>query len=95
LRQDRLLNTQTGEWVDVQVRALGAEDFTVGARPLPADRYEIQAEGKRITLWYSREDRRWLGLEALTQEGYRLSYRLLDGAADNPERIAGTKPRSR
>jgi len=76
LQQNRLLNSQTGDWVDVVVRSLGQEKFSIGTKAVTADRYELQAEGRRITLWYSSDDKQWLGLDAVLEGGYRLSYRL-------------------
>ncbi|MEZ5583025.1 MAG: DUF6134 family protein [Candidatus Competibacteraceae bacterium] len=77
LEQKQLLNTQTGAYVDVAVSFAGQESFALGNQQITADRYLMEAEGKRISLWYSAEDRRWLGLESMTEDGYRLRYQPL------------------
>ncbi|MEE4378751.1 MAG: DUF6134 family protein, partial [Candidatus Competibacteraceae bacterium] len=74
LDQERLLNAQTGAYVDVAVSFTGQESFALGNQQITADRYLLEAEGKRISLWYSAEDHRWLGLESMTEDGYRLRY---------------------
>ncbi|MEE4379487.1 MAG: DUF6134 family protein [Candidatus Competibacteraceae bacterium] len=74
LDQERLLNAQTGAYVDVAVSFTGQESFALGNQQITADRYLLETEGKRISLWYSAEDRRWLGLESMTKDGYRLRY---------------------
>jgi len=74
LEQDQLLNAQTGAYVDVDVSFTGQEPFDLDSQQITADRYLIEAEGKQISVWYSAENRRWLGLESITKEGYRLRY---------------------
>jgi hypothetical protein len=76
LNQNRLLNAQTGELVDVEVNLMGLETFNVGSQPVNAKRYRLEAEGRQISLWYSAQDRHWLGLEVITDDGYKLRYEL-------------------
>lgn len=76
LQQTRLLNSQTGAWLDVQVIHQGQEAFQTGARQVPAERYQVLADEQRITLWYAADDHRWIGLESLTDTGYTLRYGL-------------------
>jgi hypothetical protein len=78
LQQDLLLNPQTGEYVGVSVSPLGKETFSVGNRQVAAEKYLLLAEGNQITLWYSVEGRQWLGLETITEDGYKLRYELED-----------------
>ena len=70
----RLLNPQTGEYLPVQVVALGRE--SLGEYP-DAQRYRLlgDAGGKplHIDLWYT-PAREWLALESRTPEGRRLRY---------------------
>lgn len=75
LEARRLLNPQTGEYVDVAVTALGSESITARGAQMPADHFAIQADDVRIDVWYSPE-REWLALESLTDDGRRLRYRL-------------------
>jgi len=75
LQQDRLLNPQTGEWLDVVIRRMGRETIEVRGQQQPALRYRLTAPKMQIDLWYS-EDYRWLALESKTPEGYLISYKL-------------------
>lgn len=68
----RLLNPQTGEYVDVKVLPMGRE--VIGGQQ--ADRYRLIGKGAtplQIDLWYT-PARDWLALESLTPEGRRLHY---------------------
>lgn len=75
LQQDRLLNPQTGEWLDVVIRRMGRETIEVRGQQQAALRYRLTAPKMQIDLWYS-EDYRWLALESKTPEGYLISYKL-------------------
>ncbi len=74
LRQSRLLNPQTGELVDVNVRRAGTDRVPVDGRKVAATRYEITAEDLSIELWYN-DDLGWVGLASDTGKGARLIYR--------------------
>jgi hypothetical protein len=74
LGADRLLNSQTGELVPVQVTAQGQEAFAVRGEPRTASRYRISGRELQIDLWYA--DGNWVGLEALADGGRRLRYEL-------------------
>jgi hypothetical protein len=74
LEQDRLINPQTGEVVDVAVTDEGLDRITVDGREVDARRYRLTAEGLDIRLWYD-DSQRWLGLESRIEDQYRLSYR--------------------
>lgn len=71
----RLLNAQTGEYLDVVVTPLGRDAIAAGGQARRADRYELKTEKFTIDLWYSPQ-REWLGLETMTESGRRLRYRL-------------------
>ena len=75
LRQDKLLNPQTGEWVDVSIVSMGNERIAVRGREVDARRYRLTAPKMQIDLWYSADDE-WLALESTTPEGYLISYQL-------------------
>ena len=74
LQADRLLNTQTGEYESINVAAEGVESFAVGEDVVDADRYTLSTKGGDITLWYTRNDQRWLALEAPAKGGRRIRY---------------------
>jgi hypothetical protein len=68
----RLLNPQTGEYVDIQVKPMGRE--LIDGRP--AQRYRLLGRGReplQIDLWYT-PTLDWLALESTTPEGRRLRY---------------------
>jgi hypothetical protein len=75
LQQDKLLNPQTGEWLDVDIRRIGRETIEVRGQPVTAERYRLTASKMKIDLWYS-EKQEWLALESTTPEGYLISYKL-------------------
>ncbi len=71
----RLLNSQTGKYVNVKVTSQGRETIEAGGRQRAADHYTLTTDEFSIDLWYSPE-RRWLGLETTTESGRRLRYLL-------------------
>jgi hypothetical protein len=75
LSQRRLLNAQTGEWVDVTIERVGTETLTVAGRAVPTQRYRLCGEKLRIDLWYS-PDQEWLALESPTEGGRVLRYQI-------------------
>lgn len=76
LKQRSLLNTQNGEYLDVQVSPAVPEELEIQGRKRPAFRYELASGPMRIQLWYS-ADREWLGLESSARGGRTLRYVLL------------------
>jgi hypothetical protein len=74
LSASRLLNAQNGEYLDVEVVALGPDLVSLGDRQVTARRYRLTAEELLIDLWYS-DDRQWLALQSKTPGGRTLSYR--------------------
>ena len=73
LGQSRLLNVQTGEYLDVQVRTLGEETITVRGSAQRAQRYALETRDFRIDLWYS-PGKEWLALESRTDGGRKIRY---------------------
>lgn len=73
LRHTRLLNSQTGEYLEVDVEELDAQSVLVSNTSVPAERYRLTASELDIELWYSSNDR-WLGLQAKTDNGRLLRY---------------------
>ena len=73
LQRERLLNAQTGEYLDVDVAYLGE-------KPLPEDEdirqghhYRLTAKQLDIEVWYSDNDQ-WLALQSTTESGRLLRY---------------------
>jgi len=77
LQHSRLLNAQTGEYIDVAIEHLGREAVRVGSVDVPARAYHLRAENFDIKLWYSLDDR-WLALDSTTAEGRQIRYRLTE-----------------
>ncbi|MEJ2106858.1 MAG: DUF6134 family protein [Acidiferrobacteraceae bacterium] len=76
LKADRLLNSQTGEYVDINVVPLGNDLITVAGEAVPASRYRLLAGEAVIDLWYGTDSGRWLALQSTTTSGRTLSYRM-------------------
>jgi hypothetical protein len=75
LEQPRLLNPQTGEFVDVTVERLGNEALQVRGQTVDATRFKLTAYEIDLTLWYS-EDDEWLALESVAKGGHIIRYEL-------------------
>ena len=73
LQQDRLLNAQTGEYLEVAVETLGEQSLMIGETSIPARGYRLSANKLDIELWYSRNDQ-WLALESTVGNGRILRY---------------------
>ena len=73
LQHDRLLNSQTGEYMEVDVDDLGEQEIMIRNTRVPAKRYKLTADKLDIELWYSRNDQ-WLGLQSTTDKGRLLRY---------------------
>lgn len=75
LEQAKLLNSQSGEYLDVQVELLGREPIIVRGEEVDATAYRLTAKKLEVTLWYSRDDE-WLALESLAKGGRIIRYEL-------------------
>jgi len=75
LKQSRLLNPQTGEFVDVIVEQLGNEMLEVRGQTVDATRFKLTANEIDLTLWYSQDDE-WLALESVAKGGHIIRYEL-------------------
>ena len=76
LGQGRLLNTQNGEFLDVEISPPVAEPLTVRGQPQPSFRYRLEAGELRLDVWYSANNE-WLALESEVRGGRKLRYELL------------------
>lgn len=86
IRQQRLLNPQTGEVDEVHIERLPDAAIPAGGRDVDASRWRITStapsSGKSaparqvLTLWRDRTDGRWLGLDAQVKGDRVLTYRL-------------------
>lgn len=75
LSQPRLLNSQSGEYLDVEVENLGSEPITVRGEDMQASVYRLTAKKLQLKLWYS-PDNEWLALESVAKGGRIIRYEL-------------------
>ena len=75
LRQPRLLNPQTGEYLPVRVELLGEQRISVKGQAVEANAYRLLAEELELIVWYS-EANEWLGLQSTAKGGRILRYEL-------------------
>jgi hypothetical protein len=75
LEQPRLLNPQTGEYVDVSVEEVGDEVVQVRGQDVEATRFRLTAYDVDLTLWYSKNDE-WLALESVAKGKHIIRYEL-------------------
>lgn len=74
LERNRLLNSQTGEYIDVESEYLGENSIDVRNKNIPAHHYQLITDEASIQLWYSQDDGQWLALESTVASGYKLRY---------------------
>ena len=73
LKENSLLNSQTGEMIDVESKFIDNEILTHKGQAIDARRYRLSGENLQIDLWYSDDDH-WLALESLTEGGRIVRY---------------------
>ena len=75
LDNEALLNSQTGEIVDVDISFVADEKILVRNKMVNAKRYELKSDEFNIDLWYSDKDE-WLALNSTTKDGTMLRYQI-------------------
>ena len=73
LNETRLLNSQTGEMIEVESQFIANETMSYRGKETEARRYRLRGENLQIDLWYSDDDN-WLALESLTEGGRVVRY---------------------
>lgn len=76
LEEERLLNPQTGEFLDVDVEKLDEDTISLNGSTIRAIGYAVEARDLRLRVWYSEDDRRWVALESSTKGGRTIRYEL-------------------
>lgn len=76
LDEARLLNPQTGEFLEVDVAAPEVEEISVRGNSMEARRYRVTARDIELQLWYSADDE-WLSLESVAKGGRIIRYELI------------------
>jgi hypothetical protein len=76
LKQPRLLNSQTGELIEVEVQPLEDVSYSLPSGAVQADGYRIRARHEEldIRVWYARDGGKWLALESTVKGGRTLTY---------------------
>ena len=74
LESKRLLNAQTGELVEVEIRRGPDEPLQLAGQTVAASRYDVVMPDGTISLWYTRDGGQWLALQAPTPGGRMLRY---------------------
>lgn len=78
LEAQMLLNAQTGRMTPVTVSERGSEMRDIGEQSVEVDRYTLTTDEGDITLWYTRNEGLWVGLEAPAKGDRVLRYQPLD-----------------
>lgn len=73
LNASRLLNTQTGEYKEVEVVELGESPLGIDGEWVDVIQYRLLVEDHSIDIWYT-PDMNWLALQSITEGGSRLRY---------------------
>jgi len=76
LEQQRLLNPQTGEYLNVDVRELGDTTLQVRGQARTVKAYRLTAKDMRIDVWYAADNHQWVALESLVEGGRVIRYEL-------------------
>lgn len=75
LKQNKLLNVQTGEYVDIQVKSLGKKIIKVKNETIEAYQYSLIGNKININLWY-KDNHEWVKLESVTPDNHQISYEM-------------------
>lgn len=75
LKQERLLNPQTGDYLDVDVELMGTDTLQVRGEMVDAQRYKITAKDIDLLVWYA-NDSEWVALESVAKSGHIIRYEL-------------------
>ncbi len=75
LKQSRLLNPQTGEYLDVAITPKGLDKVAVKGSETSAHRYHLKTREFDMDLWYA-DNGDWLALDSRLEGGHLLTYRL-------------------
>jgi hypothetical protein len=73
LKEKTLLNSQTGEMINVDSEFIGNETVRHKGEDVVARHYRLRGDNLQIDLWYSVDDS-WLALESLTENGRVVRY---------------------
>ena len=86
MQQQRLLNSQTGEYVPIRIAPLGSDRLRIGQRDIAVKRYALKGQGIDITLAYTADGGDWVGLDSKLEGGRTLRYRRNAAELGSPAR---------
>ena len=92
LDRQRLLNSQTGEYLPVRLESLGAGSLILGERRIAVQRYALTGQNLDIELAYAADSGEWLALDSRLEQGYVLQYRRDVGDLKGAASLAGNFP---
>jgi hypothetical protein len=75
LDQSKLLNPQSGEYLPVEVEALGEREIIARGQTVTATAYRVTAKDRELTVYYS-DKGKWVGLESVARNGKIIRYEL-------------------
>lgn len=75
LKQSRLLNPQTGDYLDVDITPKGRDRVAVKGSEMTANRYHLKTREFDMELWYA-DNGDWVALDSRLEGGHILQYRL-------------------
>lgn len=79
LQRQRLLNSQTGQYMPVRIDSLGIDRVRIGQRDVAVERYALRGQGLDITLAYAVGGGDWVALDSRLDGGRTLRYRRSPG----------------
>lgn len=88
LTRERLLNAQTGEYLDVQSKKLAATSLEIGDREFTVEQIHLSARDTDIVVSYDMDSGQWLGLDSTLKNGRKLVYRRSVDNLESPQRVA-------
>lgn len=73
LSQTRLLNPQTGDYLDSKINYLGEENLLVRGENVQVKHHIIETIKFKIDLWYDKNNE-WVALQSTTPDGHKVAY---------------------
>lgn len=90
LKRSRLLNAQTGEYLEVEAKPLPARRMEIGGKTVPVEQLHLTAKGVDIIVSYAVESGTWVALDSTLKNGRTLSYRRSEPEVSGRGAIAAT-----
>jgi hypothetical protein len=76
MQHQKLLNPQTGDYLDVSVEELEPRIVTAKGVDVTARHFRLLADEIQLDLWYS-DNNEWIGLQSLAKGGRTIRYELI------------------